>query len=141
MRAHRPSRFPRWSALGARFAATCSRTSAASVGAPTCSVVMRGREAWRARLEVSGDRDSLVQVFPTRADIVEWHPQGTWYGIHVDPQDALLGAGEPGVQLTWPRCRDHLFDAGLGAISEIFEAEPTICPVAPLRRPGRSPAS
>jgi predicted glycogen debranching enzyme len=58
-------------------------------------------EAWRAYLEVSGDRDSLAQVFPTLSDMVEWHLRSTRYGIHVDPQDALLGAGEPGVQLTW----------------------------------------
>jgi predicted glycogen debranching enzyme len=58
-------------------------------------------EAWRAYLDASGDRDSLAQVFPTLADMVEWHLQGTRYGIRVDPRDTLLGAGEPGVQLTW----------------------------------------
>jgi glycogen debranching enzyme len=58
-------------------------------------------EAWRAYLEVSGDRESLAQVFPTLAGIVDCHLQGTRYGIHVDPKDALVSAGEPGVQLTW----------------------------------------
>ena len=58
-------------------------------------------EAWRAYLEVSDDRESLAQVFPILAEIVEWHLRGTRYAIRVDPQDALLGAGEPGVQLTW----------------------------------------
>ena len=58
-------------------------------------------EAWRAYLEVSDDRESLAQVFPILAEIVEWHLRGTRYAIHVDPQDALLSAGEPGVQLTW----------------------------------------
>jgi len=58
-------------------------------------------EAWRAYIEVSGDRESLAKVFPILAEIVEWHFRGTRYGIHVDPQDGLLSAGEPGVQLTW----------------------------------------
>src|SRR5208283_2604577 len=58
-------------------------------------------EAWRAYIEVSGDRESLAKVFPILAEIVEWHFRGTRYGIHVDPQDGLLYAGEPGVQLTW----------------------------------------
>ena len=40
-------------------------------------------------------------MFPILAEIVEWHLRGTPYGIHVDPQDALLSAGQPGVQLTW----------------------------------------
>jgi predicted glycogen debranching enzyme len=58
-------------------------------------------EAWRAYVEASGDRESLAQVFPILAEIVEWHLKGTRYGIHVDPKDALLSAGVPGVQLTW----------------------------------------
>jgi predicted glycogen debranching enzyme len=33
--------------------------------------------------------------------IIEWHVEGTRYNIHVDPEDGLLYAGEPGVQLTW----------------------------------------
>jgi predicted glycogen debranching enzyme len=58
-------------------------------------------EAWRAYVEASGDHDSLAEVFPMLADMVEWHLQGTRYGIRVDPNDALLRAGEPGMQLTW----------------------------------------
>jgi 4-alpha-glucanotransferase len=58
-------------------------------------------EAWRAYGEASGDRESLAQVFPILAEIVECHLQGTRYAIRVDPRDGLLGAGEPGVQLTW----------------------------------------
>ncbi len=52
-------------------------------------------------LAVTQDTDLLHQVFPALASIVEWHLQGTRYHIHVDPADALLYAGEPGVQLTW----------------------------------------
>ena len=58
-------------------------------------------EAWRAYVELSGDRDSLAQVFSILAEIVDWHLRGTRYGIRVDPKDALLRAGVPGVQLTW----------------------------------------
>ena len=58
-------------------------------------------EAWRAYVEASGDRESLAEVFPTLAEIVEWHLKGTCYGIRADPEDMLLSAGEPGVQLTW----------------------------------------
>jgi predicted glycogen debranching enzyme len=58
-------------------------------------------EAWRGYIETSGDHKSLAQVFPTLAEIVEWHLKGTRYGIHADPKDGLLSAGEPGVQLTW----------------------------------------
>src|SRR5215469_1631971 len=58
-------------------------------------------EAWRAYVEASGDHDSLVQIFPALAEIVDWHLNGTRYGIRVDPDDGLLRAGEPGVQLTW----------------------------------------
>ena len=58
-------------------------------------------EAWRAYFEVSGDRDSLAEVFPILADIVECHLGGTRFGIRVDERNGLLNAGEPGVQLTW----------------------------------------
>ncbi|MBO0735011.1 MAG: glycogen debranching enzyme family protein [Alphaproteobacteria bacterium] len=58
-------------------------------------------EAWRAYVEASGDRASLGKTFEVLADIVEWHLKGTRYGIRVDPHDGLLGAGEPGMQLTW----------------------------------------
>ena len=58
-------------------------------------------EAWRAYVEASSDRESLAEVFPILTDMVEWHLKGTRYGIRVDPDDGLLGAGEPGVQLTW----------------------------------------
>ena len=58
-------------------------------------------EAWRAYVEASRDHGSLAQIFPVLADMIEWHSKGTRYGIRVDPEDGLLRAGEPGVQLTW----------------------------------------
>jgi predicted glycogen debranching enzyme len=58
-------------------------------------------EAWRAYIKGSDDRDSLLAIFPVLAEIVEWHLRGTRYGICADPQDGLVRAGGPGVQLTW----------------------------------------
>jgi predicted glycogen debranching enzyme len=40
-------------------------------------------------------------LYPVLKDIVAWHKRGTRYGIKVDEDDALLFAGEDGVQLTW----------------------------------------
>jgi len=47
------------------------------------------------------DLPFLQQIYPTLADIIDSHVVGTRYNIHVDPNDGLLYAGEPGVQLTW----------------------------------------
>ena len=58
-------------------------------------------EAWRAYLVVSGDWQTLGEVFPVLQQIVHWYRRGTRYGITMDPQDHLIRAGEPGVQLTW----------------------------------------
>ncbi len=58
-------------------------------------------EAIRATIDATGDTELLRDLFPTLREIVEWHEQGTRYGIQVDPDDGLLRAGEPGVQLTW----------------------------------------
>jgi glycogen debranching enzyme len=56
-------------------------------------------QAVRAWLAAGGDRAFLRDVFrPAAKDIVEWHRRGTWFGIHVDPEDHLLSAGP---QLTW----------------------------------------
>ena len=58
-------------------------------------------EAVRAYYETTHDHELLKKLFPVLKDIVEWHGRGTRYHIHVDPEDGLLYAGEPGVQLTW----------------------------------------
>jgi len=58
-------------------------------------------EAVRACHEATND-DSLVRdLFPVLREIIDWHIRGTRYGIRLDPEDGLLFAGEPGVQLTW----------------------------------------
>jgi predicted glycogen debranching enzyme len=58
-------------------------------------------EALRQYLAATDDIELVRQLYPVLADIVDWHVRGTRYGIHVDPGDGLLYAGEPGVQLTW----------------------------------------
>lgn len=51
--------------------------------------------------EVTGDRDTLVMVYPALKDVMEHHVKGTEFGIGVDERDGLLRAGAPGYALTW----------------------------------------
>jgi predicted glycogen debranching enzyme len=52
-------------------------------------------------LDVTGDWSLIKDLFPTLSDSISWHIRGTDYGIGMDPNDGLLRAGAPGVQLTW----------------------------------------
>ncbi|HVA23393.1 MAG TPA: amylo-alpha-1,6-glucosidase [Chloroflexota bacterium] len=52
-------------------------------------------------LRATEDNGLLRQLFPALEDVVRWHLRGTRHGIHVDPADGLLFAGEPGIQVTW----------------------------------------
>jgi predicted glycogen debranching enzyme len=58
-------------------------------------------EAIRSYYDATADEELLKELFPVLADIVDWHCRGTRYNIHLDANDGLLYAGEPGVQLTW----------------------------------------
>lgn len=58
-------------------------------------------EAVRAYHAATGDAALVRDLFPVLEDIIAWHERGTRYQIRVDPEDGLLYAGEPGVQLTW----------------------------------------
>lgn len=58
-------------------------------------------EALRAYYDATEDDDLLRELFPTLADIIDYHCRGTRFNIHLDPADGLLYAGEAGVQLTW----------------------------------------
>jgi predicted glycogen debranching enzyme len=58
-------------------------------------------QAVSAAVTASGDTSLGPELYPVLIDIVRNHVAGTRYGIRVDPQDALLRAGKPGVQLTW----------------------------------------
>jgi predicted glycogen debranching enzyme len=49
----------------------------------------------------TGDRVTLKLLLPKLTDIVGRHIQGTHFGIHMDPSDALLVQGQEGYQLTW----------------------------------------
>lgn len=50
---------------------------------------------------LSGDFDFVKEQVPLLKSVIEHHLSGTRYGIKVDPEDGLLTAGAPGVQLTW----------------------------------------
>jgi glycogen debranching enzyme len=58
-------------------------------------------EAARQAFAATRDVAALRQLFPILLEIVDAHVRGTRFGIHVDPVDGLLSAGQPGVQLTW----------------------------------------
>jgi len=58
-------------------------------------------EAARKYFEATQDLTFVQELFPTFAAIIDAHVQGARYNIKVDPADALLTAGTPGVQLTW----------------------------------------
>jgi predicted glycogen debranching enzyme len=49
----------------------------------------------------TGDDRLVRDLLTVLVDVIEHHLAGTRYGIGVDPEDGLLRAGEPGVQLTW----------------------------------------
>lgn len=58
-------------------------------------------EAMREYYSATEDNELLRELFPLLQEIIDWHERGTRYGIHVDPEDGLLFAGEQGAQLTW----------------------------------------
>jgi predicted glycogen debranching enzyme len=51
--------------------------------------------------EVTGDRDTLMQLYPVLKDVMAKHIGGTSFGIRMDPGDGLLKAGAAGYALTW----------------------------------------
>ena len=58
-------------------------------------------QALRTHHEATQDLALLGELYPTLAEIIRWHEQGTRYGIGMDSQDGLLRAGTAGWQLTW----------------------------------------
>ena len=59
-------------------------------------------QAIYAYAEASGDwAFAQTEMLPVLQDILKAHVAGTDYHIGVDPEDGLLHAGQPGVQLTW----------------------------------------
>jgi predicted glycogen debranching enzyme len=58
-------------------------------------------EAIDRYLRITKDIVLLQDLFPTLEAIIQAYLQGTRFGIGMDPEDHLLHAGEPGLQLTW----------------------------------------
>jgi predicted glycogen debranching enzyme len=69
----------------------------------------------------SRDFQLLEELFPTLASIIHAHVDGTRFGIHVDPDDGLLAAGQAGTQLTWMDAKhgDQTFTPRVGKPVEI----------------------
>jgi glycogen debranching enzyme len=62
-------------------------------------------EAVRQYLDATGDLEFAREVFPVLAEIARNYSRGTRFGIHADPGDGLLFAGETGTNLTWMDAR------------------------------------
>jgi glycogen debranching enzyme len=58
-------------------------------------------EAVRQYLDATRDLDFAREMFPTLAEIARNYSRGTRFGIHADPADGLLFAGEADTNLTW----------------------------------------
>ena len=51
--------------------------------------------------EISGDWETVRELYPRLVESIEWHLAGTRYGIMADDDDGLLRAGDASTQLTW----------------------------------------
>jgi predicted glycogen debranching enzyme len=51
--------------------------------------------------QYTGDRDTLERLFPILRSVIDYHVNGTHFGIGVDPRDGLLREGAEGFALTW----------------------------------------
>ncbi|GCE06402.1 amylo-alpha-1,6-glucosidase [Dictyobacter aurantiacus] len=49
----------------------------------------------------TGDWSLIKELFPKLCEVIQWHVNGTDYGIKMDETDGLLRAGAPDLQLTW----------------------------------------
>ncbi len=94
-------------------------------------------EAIRQYFAATQDTATLGKLFPVMERIIAAHLAGTRYQIHVDATDALLYAGEPGVQLTWMDAKvgDWVVTPRIGKPVEInalwFNALQTMASLAP----------
>jgi predicted glycogen debranching enzyme len=78
-------------------------------------------DAVRQYYEATSDIVLLHELFPTLDSIVDAHVRGTRFHIGVDPEDGLLFAGEPGVQLTWMDAKigEHVVTPRVGKPVEV----------------------
>ncbi|MSR28946.1 MAG: glycogen debranching protein [Phycisphaerales bacterium] len=67
-----------------------------AVDAPLLMVIASART-----FDASPDPAWLTELWPALEGIIAAYTAGTRHGIGVDPQDGLVHAAEPGVQLTW----------------------------------------
>jgi glycogen debranching enzyme len=58
-------------------------------------------ESVRQYLDATRDLEFAREMFPKLAEIARNYSRGTRFGIHADPVDGLLFAGETGTNLTW----------------------------------------
>ncbi len=71
--------------------------------------------------QATKDESLVDELLPVLRNIVDAHTHGTRYHIEVDPNDGLLHAGEPGVQLTWMDAKvgDYVVTPRIGKPVEI----------------------
>jgi predicted glycogen debranching enzyme len=69
----------------------------------------------------TADLSVVREVFDSLAAAVDCYARGTRYGIHADPADGLLHAGEPGTQVTWMDAKlgDRVFTPRIGKPVEV----------------------
>jgi predicted glycogen debranching enzyme len=100
-----------------------------------------------AYLAAGGSLDVARDLWPQLEDVIRWHVRGTRYGIQVDPDDGLLRAGAPGVQLTWMDAKvgDTVFTPRHGKPVEIqalwYHALRIMARLQPQVSDGPAPAS
>ncbi|HYE75440.1 MAG TPA: amylo-alpha-1,6-glucosidase, partial [Blastocatellia bacterium] len=72
-------------------------------------------------VEITNDRETLRVILPKLREIIEYHINGTRFGICVDHKDGLLRQGAPGYQLTWmdAKCDDWVVTPRRGKAVEI----------------------
>ena len=78
-------------------------------------------QAVSEQLDAKRDSQLLRDLFPTLAAIIHAYVDGTRYGIQADPDDGLLRAGVPGMQLTWMDAKqgERVFTPRIGKPVEI----------------------
>jgi predicted glycogen debranching enzyme len=77
-------------------------------------------EAVRKYYDATGDGDFIVEILPKLREAIQWHLDGTKFGIKVD-EDGLLSGGNQGVQLTWMDAKvgDKVITARIGKPVEV----------------------
>jgi predicted glycogen debranching enzyme len=78
-------------------------------------------EAVRDYFDVTSDTGLLRELYPVLSEILDAYVRGTRFNIHVDPEDGLLSAGAPGVQLTWMDAKvgDRVITPRMGKAVEV----------------------